>query len=83
MTEKHHPFYGSEIIRRDEAKYIEKLLKKYKNEKVDETLKAKIWDELQMEKHLGNVRIPFKLAIRHDASGNFPDYIEVILETKV
>lgn len=83
MTEKHHPFYGYEIIRRKEAEYIEKLLKKYEHEKVDEELKSKIWDELQMEKHLGNVRIPFKLAIRHDATGKFPDYIEVILETKV
>ena len=78
-----HPFYGYEIIRRTQTEYINKLLEKYKKEKVDEELKQKIWDELQMEKHLGNVTIPFKLAVRRDPAGKFPEYIEVILDTKV
>lgn len=85
MSEKvhEHPFYGYEIIRRTQAEYIKKLLERYKNDHVDEELKRKIWDELQMEKHLGNVTIPFKLAVRRDPAGKFPEYIEVILETKV
>lgn len=83
MTEKEHPFYGQEIIRRKEAEYIQRLLKKYKKEPVSEELKKKIWDELQMEKHLKNITIPFKLAVRRDPSGKFPDCIEIILDTKV
>ena len=78
-----HPFYGYEIIRRNQAEYIQKLLIKYKHEKVDEELKKKIWDELQMEKYLGHITIPFKLAVQQDPSGKYPDFIEVILETKV
>ena len=80
---QNHPFYGYEIIRRQQAEYIQKLLIKYKLEKVDEELKKKIWDELQMEKHLGHITIPFKLAIQQDQTGKYPDFIEVILETKV
>ncbi len=78
-----HPFYGYDIIARNEMQYIQEILKKYKNMKANEELKKKIWDELQMEKHLGNIKIPFKLAIRRDPMGNFPDVIEVILDTKV
>lgn len=78
-----HPFYGYDIIRRHQQDYIQKLLYKYKQEPVSEELKKKIWDELQMEKHLGHVTIPFKIAVRKDPLKNFPDYIEVILDTKV
>lgn len=78
-----HPFYGYEIIRRNEQAYIENLLKKYKKEPVNEELKQKIWDELQMEKYLGNITIPFKVVARRDSSGKFPEYIEIILDTKV
>lgn len=78
-----HPFYGYEIIRRSQQEYIQELLKKYRQEPVTDELKKKIWDELQMEKHLGHVTIPFKVVIRRDAYGRFPDYIEVILDTKV
>ena len=78
-----HPFYGYQIIRRTEQEYINALLAKYKNDAVDDALKQKIWDELQMEKHLGNITIPFKVVMRKDPSGQFPEYIEVILDTKV
>lgn len=81
--EEEHPFYGQTIIPRDQKAYIESLLKKYKNEPVSEELKKKIWDELQMEKYHGRVTIPFKLAVRKDPYGKFPDCIEVILDTKV
>lgn len=83
MSGHSHPFYGIDIIRRKEQEYIKELLKKYKKEAVSEGLKQKIWDELQMEKYLGNVTIPFKVVMRKDPSGQFPTYIEVILDTKV
>lgn len=82
-TKKAHPFYGYEIIRREEQEYIKELLQKYKKEPANEALKQKIWDELQMEKYHGRVTIPFKVVLCHDASGLFPDYVEVILDTKV
>lgn len=78
-----HPFYGYEIIRRQEQEYINNLLKKYKGEQVNEALKQKIWDELQMEKYNGKVTIPFKVVLRRDSTKRFPDYVEVILDTKV
>lgn len=78
-----HPFYGTEIIRRKEQEYIQKLMEKHKNEPVSAELKAKIWDELQMEKYKGNITIPFKLVLKKDPSNKFPDSIEIILETKV
>lgn len=81
--EHEHPFYGHEIIRRKEQEYIRKLLSKYQHEPVSDELKKKVWDELQMEKHYGRVTIPFKLAMRRDPYGKFPDCIEVILDTKV
>ncbi len=83
IPEKEHPFYGVDIYRGKEQEYIRSLLKKYKHEPVTDELKAKIWDELQMEKHLGRVTIPFKVIMRRDASKKFPDYIEVLLDTKV
>lgn len=82
-TEEEHPFYGFEIIRRKEQAYIQELLKKYRHDPVTEELKAKIWDELQMEKYKGNVTIPFKVVMRRDALKKYPDYIEIILDTKV
>ena len=81
--DEHPPFYGYDIIRRKEQEYIKNLLKKYQKEQVTEELKKKVWDELQMEKHLGNITIPFKMATRRDPYGKFPDYIEIILDTKV
>lgn len=83
MTEHEHPFYGFDIIRRNEQAYIQNLLQKYKKEPVSDELKQKIWDELQMEKYHGRVTIPFKVVTRRDSTGKFPEYIEVILDTKV
>ncbi|MEI8366213.1 MAG: hypothetical protein WCF65_07320 [Parachlamydiaceae bacterium] len=79
----HHPFYGRVIIRRQEEEYIKNLMKKYQHEPVSDELKKKVWDELQMEKHLGKITIPFKLGVRRDPYGKFPDIIEIILDTKV
>lgn len=84
MSESHeHPFYGYVILPRKEEDYIKAIMKKYQNEPVNEELKKKVWDELQMEKHIGRITIPFKLAIRMDPDGKFPDLLEVILDTKV
>lgn len=83
MSEHIHFFYGKAVIRNREEQYIENLLQKYKHEPVSDELRKKIWDELQMEKHFGRVTIPFKVVSRRDASGKFPEYIEVILDTKV
>lgn len=82
-SEDEHPFYGIDVIRRQQQEYIESLLKKYHHEPVTEELKAKIWDELQMEKHKGKVTIPFKIIMKRDHSKKYPDYIEVLLDTKV
>lgn len=81
--EGEHPFYGTDILRKREQDYIRQLLKKYKGEPVTDELKAKIWDELQMEKYKGMIKIPFKVVLRRDTTKKFPDYIEVILDTKV
>lgn len=78
-----HPFYGVDILRLREQEYIRKLLKKYKNEPVNEELKKKIWEELHKEKHLGNIKIPFKVTIRRDPYHKYPEFIEIILDTKV
>ena len=77
------PFYGADIYRDREEAYIEKLLSKHKNETVNEELKEKIWNELMWEKHLGNIKIPFKVVIRKDLANKYPDTIEIILDTKV
>jgi hypothetical protein len=81
--EHEHPFYGYVIIRRKEEEYIKSLMQKYQKEPVNEELKKKVWEELQMEKHYGRITIPFKLAVRMDPSGKFPNSLEVILDTKV
>lgn len=77
------PFYGKEILRDNEQTYIKGILMKYKNYPVNEELKQKIWEDLQMEKYLGKITIPFKVVTRGDSTGKFPPYIEVILDTKV
>ena len=78
-----HPFYGKPIYRDRQAHYIKELLSKYKGEKATEELKKRIWDDLQMAKHEGKVSIPFKVALRLDPTGMFPEYVEVLLDTKV
>ncbi len=78
-----HFFYGKPVYRQQEKEYIQQILKKYQHEPVTEELKKKIWDELQMEKHLGKVTIPFKVVMRRDSYNRFPAYIEIILDSKV
>ena len=59
--------------------YIKNLLKKYKGHPVNDELKKKIWNDLQMEKyHNGRITIPFKVTLRKDIYGKFPGYVEVI-----
>lgn len=77
------PFYGEEIYRERQQDYIKLLLKKYKNEPVNDELKKKIWDELQLEKYHGRITIPFKVVMRKDVYRKYPDFVEVILDTKV
>ena len=84
MSQEHkHFFYDKPIVRNQQQNYINSLLKKYKKEPATEELKQKIWDELQHEKSIGNITIPFKIALRKDPSKKFPDFIEIILDTKV
>lgn len=78
-----HPFYDVDIVRREQQEYIQDILKKYRKEPVTEELKKKIWEELQQEKHLGRIVIPFKMTSRRDPYGKFPEQIDVILDTKV
>ncbi len=77
------PFYDQEIIRRQQHEYINEILSKFKGEKPSEELKRKIYEELMMEKHLGRISIPFKVVLRKDPHQQFPDIVEVILDTKV
>jgi len=81
--EEEHYFYGKPIYRSREQEYIQELLSKYRKEPVTEELKQKIWEELQLAKHEGRITIPYKIDIRQDPSKNFPDYIEVVLDTRV
>jgi hypothetical protein len=83
MSHISHPFYGQDIYADREQAYIQSLLAKYKNEIVNEDLKKKIYDELQMERYHGRLKIPFKVVLRKDIYGKFPDYVEVILDTKL
>lgn len=78
-----HPFYGVEILRQRQQEYIENLLKKYKSRPPSDQLKKEIYDELQREKMVGNITIPFKVVMRKDPTRKYPDVIEVILDTKV
>ena len=79
----HHYFYGKAVNRNFEQEYIQKLLEKYRKEPVTDELKKMVWDELMYQKHLGNITIPFKLALRKDPSGQYPESLEVILDTRV
>lgn len=79
---KHH-FYGETVLPERQQELILNILKKYRGRTVDGALHQEIWDELQMEKHLGRLTIPFKVVKRIDPEGKYPDKIEVILDTKV
>lgn len=83
MSKKKHYFYDKPISPNREQGYICKLLKKYTNMPATEELKKQIWEELQKEKFLGNITIPFKIVLRKDIYGKYPDTIEIILDTKV
>lgn len=83
LPPEEHPFYGTDILRNQEQNYIGSILKKYRGRAADESLKKEIYEELQREKNLGNLKIPFKVVMRKDLTGKYPNYIEVILDTKV
>lgn len=83
MHEEDHPFYGEHILRGREQIYIQNLLRKYKGRPANEELKKEIYEELQRDKHLGKLKIPFKVVLRQDSSGKYPSFVEVILDTKV
>lgn len=78
-----HPFYGHEILRQQEEEKVKSILARYKGEEANDALKKKIWDDLQDAKHKGLITIPFKVALRKDVYGKYPNYVEVILDTKV
>lgn len=85
MSQENHdrPFYGVDIFTDREQKYIKNFLSKYKKEVANEELKKKIFDDLQTERYYGRIKIPFKVVLHKDAYGKFPDYVEVILDTKL
>lgn len=78
-----HLFYGEQIYRHRQEKFIKELLKKFEGKEASDELKKAVWDALQAEKAKGNITIPFKIAVRRDPYRKFPDKIEVILDTKV
>lgn len=80
---KEHPYYGKPVLRHQEEAYIRSVLHKYRHDEVSEVLKEKIWNELQMAKFEGRVTIPFKVVMRRDVYGLYPEYIEIILDTKL
>ena len=77
------PFYGIDIIRRTEEETVRKILQQFKNEPVTDELKKRIWDELQKAKFEGTLKMPFKVVMRRDRTRKYPEYVEVILDTKV
>lgn len=83
MSETEVPFYGSRVYRRREQDHIRTLLRKYQNELVSDELKKQVYDDLMREKYLGHITIPFRVVLRKDAYGKYPNRIEVILDTKV
>lgn len=83
MSETEAPFYGSWVYRRREQDDIQAILRKYQTEPVSDELKKKVYEDLMREKYLGNLTIPFRVVLRKDAYGKYPNRIEVILDTKV
>ncbi len=76
--EHHEP-----IDRRAQQAFLNRLLIKYSDARADSALRARISDELALEKHLGRLKISYKVVLRLDPAGLFPSKIEVILDTKV
>lgn len=77
------PFYGKQIIRREERERIDALVGKYRGEPVSDLLRQKIYNELMWQKHLGHISIPFQVVLNRGSVEGERDYIEVILESKV
>ena len=78
-----HLFYEKEIVRGNEQEVINAVLKQFKHEPATDELKNTIYDALCKEENLGNINIPFKVLLKKDQSGVHPDYIEVMLDTRV
>lgn len=76
-------FYGVDILRHDEEKKVRQILKQFDGEPVGDELKKKIWDALQDAKYRGEIKIPFKVVMRRDYTHKYPEYVEVILDTKL
>lgn len=83
MEKKEHPFYGKTIVRRTQKQLVEGILEKYRHDVANESLKEKIWDDLQMAKHRGEITMPFQVVLKQDPSGIFPDSVEILLDSKV
>jgi hypothetical protein len=79
----HRPFYGKQIIRREERERIERLVAKYRDEPASDLLCQKIYDELMWQKHLGEITIPFQVVLNRGSGEGGVDYIEILLESKV
>lgn len=82
-TSHHPPFYGIEILRGREQEKIKSFLQKWKGRTADDTLKKEIYEALLKEREEGRISIPFKVVLRKDPTKIHPDYVEVILDTKV
>lgn len=83
MSHHNKPFYDVEILRNQEADYINTLLKKYRKEPATEELKKMIWDDLQQEKAAGRLKIPFKVTLKKDPTNTFAPTVEVLLDSKL
>lgn len=77
------PFYGTAIIRRREEEKVREILSQFDKEPFSDELKKRIWEELQAAKQRGDILSPFKVVARRDSSHAYPEYVEVILDTKV
>lgn len=77
------PFYGKQVARQVEEEFIQSIVSKYRKDPVNEELMEKVYNELMHEKYLGNITIPFKVLMQKDETGRRPDYIEILLDSKV
>lgn len=83
MSKNHPPFYGKEISPDIEKKIIQDILLKFKDESATNETLEKIWKELECNKLKKIITIPYQVVLRRDPKKQFPDYIEIILDTKV
>jgi hypothetical protein len=82
MSEEHY-FYGKVIHRQNEQEYIQSIVRKYKKEGASEETKKKVYEELMMAQFEGRINIPFEVKLIKDPYARYPDYIEVVLDTRV